>query len=100
MKAKPHEILKAMNLLNDPFVEAFDRNDAKERAESELEEVDAIESSDISAEEKCQQLFKLLGHEIATNGVNGQGSTQSERSRAHGAGGTQPLFDSEELNNE
>jgi hypothetical protein len=100
MKAKPHEILKAMNLLNDPFVEAFDRNDAKERAESELEEVDAIESSDISAEEKCQQLFKLLGHEIAPNGVNGQGRTQSERSRAHGAGGTQPLFDSEELNNE
>ncbi len=69
MTAKPPEILKAMNLLNDPFVEVFDRFEARERAEAELDEVDAIESSDMSADEKCQHLFKLLGHEIPTLGV-------------------------------
>jgi hypothetical protein len=72
MKAKPPDILKAMNLLNDPFVEVFDRFESKGRAEVELEEIDAIESSDLSAEEKCQQLFKLLGHEIASFDVGNQ----------------------------
>ena len=72
MKAKPPDILKAMNLLNDPFVKVFDRFESRGRAEVELEEIDAIESSDLSAEEKCQQLFKLLGHEIAPFDVGNQ----------------------------
>lgn len=64
MTARPPDILKAMNLLDDPFIEVFDRFGAKERAESELEKIEEIEASNCTAEEKCQQLFELLGHQI------------------------------------
>jgi hypothetical protein len=50
-----------MDVLNDPFIKDFDKTDGKARAEAELEIVDAIEDSDIPAEEKCEQLFTLLG---------------------------------------
>jgi hypothetical protein len=84
MKAKPPDILKAMNILNDPFVEDFDRFESREKADLELAEIDAIESSDHSAEVKCQRLFKLLGHEIAPLGVNEDLKTQSMEEPAEG----------------
>jgi DNA-binding transcriptional ArsR family regulator len=65
MKAKPKQILDAMNLLDDPFLKAFDRSDAEEQAEAELDELDAIEASDATAEKKCEQVFELLGQKIA-----------------------------------
>lgn len=64
LTARPPDILKAMNLLDDPFIEVFDHFGAKERAESELEKIEEIEASNLTAEEKCQQLFELLGHQI------------------------------------
>ena len=97
MRAKPHEILKAMNLLNDPFVEVVDRIDAKERAEAELEEIDAIESSDISAEEKCQKLYKLLGHEIPSVSAKVQCGTQSEAANYSDERATQLDLDLREI---
>lgn len=60
MTAKPTQIIKVMDVLNDPFVKDFDRPDARGRAEAELEMVDAIEDADVPAEEKCEQLFELL----------------------------------------
>jgi hypothetical protein len=93
MKAKPPEILKAMNILNDPFVEVFDRFEARERAETELGEVDAIESSDISAEEKCQKLFKLLGHDVPPLGAEDQIDNESEAAQAYHSQTTPFLFD-------
>jgi hypothetical protein len=64
MRAKPLEILKAMNVLDDPFVGKFGQYDVQDMAEAELIEVEAIETSGAEAEEKCQQLFKMLGHKI------------------------------------
>lgn len=64
MATKTPDILKAMNLLNDPFVDVFDRFESRERAESELQTIDEIEASELSPDEKCEALFKLLGHEM------------------------------------
>ncbi|MCC7338618.1 MAG: hypothetical protein IT422_26285 [Pirellulaceae bacterium] len=80
MSAKPRDILKAMNVLNDPFVEAFDRFEAQERAEKELEEVDSIEAADHTAEEKCLKLFELLGHKIAANADQAMGDAEGHDS--------------------
>lgn len=74
MTAKPQDILKAMNLLKDPFVEDFDRFEARDRAEAELEEVDSIEAADHTAEDKCQKLFELLGHKITANADQATGA--------------------------
>jgi len=95
MTAKPPEILKAMNLLNDPFVEVFDRFETRDRAEAELDAVETIESSDISADEKCQQLFMLLGHEMPPLVVEGQGGTQGEAGKASDVRAEPSLFDGE-----
>jgi hypothetical protein len=96
MTAKPPDILKAMNLLNDPFVAVFDRFEAKERAEADLDAVEAIESSDISADEKCQQLFRLLGHEMPPLSVDGQSGSQREEARANYKGGGPAVVDSKD----
>ena len=64
MKAKPKQILDAMNLLDDPFLKTFNDSNAEERAEAELDELDAIEASESTAEKKCEQVFVLLGHKI------------------------------------
>ncbi len=94
MTAKPPEILKAMNLLSDPFVGVFDRFEAKERAEAELDAVETIESSDVSAEEKCQQLFMLLGHEMPPLGV--ESGSQREEAKANDNVGGSAVFDSKD----
>lgn len=65
MSAKPAEILKAMNPLNDPFVEAFEQGNAEALAEAELEEIDTIERGEDTPEDKCGLLFQLLGHKVA-----------------------------------
>lgn len=96
MTAKPPDILKAMSLLNDPFVEIFDRYEARDRAEAELEEVDAIESSDLSADEKCQQLFKLLGHEISPVSAGDASDAHGEVGKASEARTEPSLFDGED----
>lgn len=64
MTAKPPQILKAMNLLDDPFTTIFDQSAARDKAESELATVDAIGASDATAESKCEQLFDFLGHQL------------------------------------
>jgi hypothetical protein len=64
MKAKPSQIIKVMDILNDPFIKDFDKPDARERVAAELKTIDAIEASEIVAEQKCEQLFELLGHNI------------------------------------
>lgn len=65
-----------MDVLNDPFVKAFDRFEAQERAEKELEEADSIEAADHTADEKCQKLFELLGHTIAANADQATGEAE------------------------
>jgi hypothetical protein len=75
MSAKPQQILSAMNLLNDPFIEHFDKADARDRAEVELDAVQSIEGSDATAEKKCEQLFELLGHKIACGEAESSGHT-------------------------
>lgn len=90
--AKPPVILKAMNLLNDPFVEIFDRDDASEQAEVELEKVDSIESSESPPEVKCHELFKILGHEIYPLGVEDQSGTQTQVVEASGEKKEPALF--------
>lgn len=74
---KPVQILAAMNILDDPFVKIFDHGETKSRAETELDEVEAIESSDITAEEKCEKLFDLLGQTIAV-GTDGRSEQLEE----------------------
>ena len=64
MTAKPLDIVKAMNLLDDPFVEEFDGRDAKDIAEVELKKTDEIEASEDLAETKCEQLLSLIGQGI------------------------------------
>ena len=64
MKAKPLQILDAMNVLDDPFIRDYARSDAEDRADSDLEKVDSIEASDDDAERKCELLFELLGYKI------------------------------------
>src|SRR5207244_1179409 len=39
MTAKPRQILKAMNLLDDPFIEKFDKYEAESIAEAELKKI-------------------------------------------------------------
>ncbi len=66
MTAKPIQIIKVMDVLNDPFIKDFEKPDAKVRAEAELEMVDAIEDSDLPAEKKCELLFELLGGDFTS----------------------------------
>ena len=96
MAAKPRDILKAMNVLNDPFVEAFDRFEAQERAEKELEEVDSIEAADHTAEEKCQKLFELLGHKSAANADQSTGDAEGHDSVKKPVKEESTLFDMED----
>jgi hypothetical protein len=62
MTAKPQQILAAMNVLNDPFLDRFEKYEAKGIAETELEKTDEIQASDATVEDKCEQLLMLLGH--------------------------------------
>lgn len=79
MKAKPTQIIKAMDLLSDPFIKDFEKSDARDRAEAELEAVDAIEALDIAPESKCEQLFEILGQKI-----EGSSQPKPEVSEAEG----------------
>lgn len=96
MTAKPQDILKAMNLLKDPFVEGFDRFEARDRAEAELEEVDSIEAADHTAEDKCQKLFELLGHKIAANADQATGDAEGHDSVKKPVNEESTLFDMED----
>jgi hypothetical protein len=60
MRSKPTEIIKAMDVLDDAFVKDFEKPQAGARAEAELDFVDAIENAGAAAEEKGEELFKLL----------------------------------------
>lgn len=62
MTAKPPQILAAMNVLNDPFIDRFEKYEAKDIAEAELDKTDEIQASDAIVEDKCEQLLELLGH--------------------------------------
>ena len=88
METKPLDILKAMNVLNDPFVEVFESFEAKDQAEVELNEIEEIESLDVPVEEKCRLLFKLIGQDITPSGVDNPPPAQGD-SRGAGHSRTQ-----------
>jgi len=71
LQAKPEEILKAMNVLNDPFALRFDERGAKQQAEDDLALCDQIDKSEDAPDVKCERLFKMLSPEAAT-GVKGE----------------------------
>jgi hypothetical protein len=96
MATKTPDILKAMNLLNDPFVDVFDRFEAKDRAEAELQAIDEIEASDLSPDEKCQALFKLLGHVIESGKEASATEAESVASLNGERVGADSLFDLED----
>ncbi len=68
MTAKPQQILAAMNVLNDPFIDCFEKYESRDIAEAELERTDDIQVSDDTAEEKCEQLLELLRHRTTAHG--------------------------------
>lgn len=91
MTAKPLDILKAMNVLSDSFLEKFDGYDARDRAEPELEIIEAIEASEMTAEEKCEKLLELVGQAISGN--SGKASEEAEPSLKKAIGTQECLFE-------
>lgn len=65
VKAKPDDILKAMDVLADPFVSQFASSQAATRAEEELALIQNIEGSENPAERKCERLLKLASGDLS-----------------------------------
>ena len=61
MKAKPLEIVKSMNVLNDPFIRLYEKGRAEDTAKEELASIEEIAESMDEAEDKCRRLLEIMG---------------------------------------
>ena len=66
-----------MNILNDQFLGVLDDSVARATAERDLEECEAIETLDISTEQKCGRLLKLIGHDVLLHSTSESVTTRT-----------------------